>query len=91
MCETFELSKERDGEDLANDVFGSKSPYFTEMDAKQKKAMRNYCAGLFGILRNPFAHNHIEASLVELDTVISSVNYLLDFIREYQDPKVGGL
>ncbi|MDB9958358.1 TIGR02391 family protein [Oceanospirillaceae bacterium] len=83
ICETFGLENDKDGEALSNDLFGKKSEYFEGMNGKQKAAMRSYCAGLFGILRNPFAHNNIDASLVDTDVAISSVNYLLKTITEH--------
>lgn len=90
LCAKFGLDEAEDGPRLINQIFGSGSPHMTELDAAQKQAYRDFFAGLFGLLRNKFAHNDAEPTLSELDTVLSSINLCLyvvgDFRREEDKP-----
>lgn len=90
ICRQYELPNEVDGSQLVNDLFGSKSEYFPEMNAAEKQAHRDLFAGLFGLVRNRYAHNNYEASLTELDTVISGVNYCLTLINGFKKEPLRG-
>ncbi len=85
LCNKFGLDHALDGDPLINQVFGEQSPYLSDMPVKQKKAYRSYFSGLFGLMRNRYAHEHIEATLSELDMVISSINYCLKLIDDFHD------
>ncbi|MEW8252568.1 MAG: TIGR02391 family protein [Candidatus Thiodiazotropha sp.] len=85
ICTKYDFSNDMDGADLINKLFGSSSEYFSEMHPKEKQAHRDLFAGLFGLVRNRYAHNNVEASLTEMDTVISGINYCLRLIDEFRD------
>jgi hypothetical protein len=85
ICERYEFSIEIDGGDLVNKLFGKDSIYFVDMHQKEKQAYRDLFSGLFGLVRNRFAHNNVEATLTELDLVISSVNYCLHLINDFRE------
>jgi len=90
LCAKFGLDEAQDGVPLINQIFGANSQHMTHLDPGEKQAYRDLFAGLFGLLRNKFAHNNVEPTLSELDTVLSSINLCLsvigDFRREQEDP-----
>lgn len=84
LCNKFGLDEKRDGQDLVNEVFGARSNFFQNIDAGEKQAYRDFFAGLFGMLRNRFAHNDVEATLTDLDAVVSSVNLCLEIVGDFR-------
>ena len=90
LCDKFGLDHSLDGESLVNRIFGEQSPYLTDLPPKQKKAYRNYYSGLFGLMRNRYAHEHVDATLSELDMAISSINYGLKMIDDFRDIETDG-
>lgn len=84
LCAKFELDEAQDGVPLIGQIFGANSPHMTHLDAGQKQAYRDLFAGLFGLLRNKFAHNNVEPTLSELDTVLSSINHCLDVVGDFK-------
>ncbi len=85
ICDSYGFSHEIDGSDLVNKIFGKDSDFFEDMSPKEKQAYRDLFAGLFGLVRNRYAHNNFEASLTELDLVTSSVNYCLHLINDFRE------
>ncbi len=85
LCDKFGLDHSIDGQDLVNKIFGQNSEYFSEMLPKQKQAYRDIYAGLFGLMRNRYMHNNIEATLTELDMTISSINYCLRLVDDFHN------
>jgi hypothetical protein len=77
LCRKFNLDEKIDGEDLVNELFGSKSTRFPEMSPSEGAAYRNLFAGMFGLLRNRFAHNDAQPDLSDLHTAIANVNMCL--------------
>lgn len=84
LCAKFNLDEAHDGARLIGQVFGPNSPHMTQLDAGQKQAYRDLFAGLFGLLRNKFAHNNVEPTLSELDTILSSINLCLNVIGDFK-------
>ncbi len=85
LCQKFDIDSSIDGTDLINRIFGTNSTFFPDMPKKQKQAYRDLFAGLFGLSRNRYAHDNVEATLSELDMVISSINYCLKLIDDFHD------
>lgn len=94
LCERFGLDGKLDGVDLVNTVFGRNSPHLSDLDPALRQAYRDLFAGVFGVLRNRFAHGDEEADLVDLDAVITCVNLCLrisgDFRQTPSGRKKGG-
>ena len=85
ICDKYGLPRDMDGVDLINKLFGSNSEYFSYMHPREKQAHRDLFSGMFGLVRNRFAHNNVEASLTEMDTVISGINYCLRLMDDFRD------
>ena len=85
ICDKYGLPKDMDGIDLINKLFGKDSEHFNDMHPREKQAHRDLFAGMFGLVRNRFAHNNVEASLTEMDTVISGINYCLRLMDDFRD------
>jgi len=85
ICNKYDISREFDGVDLINQLFGKKSSHFNYMPQNEKQAHRDLFSGLFGLVRNRYAHQNVEASLTELDAVISGINYCLRLIDDFRE------
>lgn len=85
LCRKFGLDEKTDGEDLVNAIFGPKSPHLPELSVGEKVAYRNLFAGLFGLLRNHFAHNDAQPDLSDLDTGIANVNMCLRIVGDFRE------
>lgn len=85
LCRKFGLDEKTDGEDLVNAIFGPKSPHLPELSAGEKAAYRNLFAGMFGLLRNRFAHNDAQPDLSDLDTAIANVNMCLRIVGDFRE------
>ncbi len=85
ICYKYGLPKDMDGIDLINKLFGKDSEHFNDMHPREKQAHRDLFAGMFGLVRNRFAHNNVEATLTEMDTVISGINYCLRLMDDFRD------
>jgi hypothetical protein len=79
---TYNLPNARDGAKLANAIFGSDGAAAATLDASQRAAMRDFVAGLYGVYRNRYGHEDVEAPLHEAESVIGSVNWLLLWLSE---------
>lgn len=84
LCERFGLDGRLDGVDLVNTLFGRNAPHFPDLDPALRQAYRDLFAGVFGVLRNRFAHGDDEADLVDLDAVITSVNLCLRISGDFR-------
>ena len=82
LVRKFGLDATKDGPDLVNLVFGAKSIYLTTMDASEKQAYRDFFSGLFGLMRNRYAHNDIHPDLAETDAVVGSVNLGMKLLEQ---------
>jgi hypothetical protein len=89
LCAKFGLAEIEDGARLINQIFAANSPHLPDMEAGQKQAYRDLFAGLFGLLRNKFAHNDAEPTLSELDTVLSTINLCLSVVGDFRREEVG--
>jgi len=85
LCRKFELGEKTDGEELVNAIFGPKSPHLPALSAGEKAAYRNLFAGMFGLLRNRFAHNDAQPNLSDLDTAIANVNMCLRIVGDFRE------
>jgi hypothetical protein len=85
LCRKFDLDEKLDGDDLVNELFGSKSTRFPEMSPGERAAYRNLFAGMFGLLRNRFAHNDAQPDLSDLDTAIANVNMCLRIVGDFRE------
>lgn len=84
LCHKFGLDERTDGEDLVNAIFGAKSPHLSHLSAAEKTAYRNLFAGMFGLLRNRFAHNDMQPDLSDLDTALANVNMCLRIAGDFR-------
>lgn len=89
LCKKFSLSEQLDGPDLVNQLFGRGSSHLQEMEAGKRQALRDLFAGLFGLLRNEFAHNNLEASVSDLDAVVTNVNLCLRLVGDFRKIEIG--
>lgn len=80
LCKRFKVSRELDGPDLVNKIFGKNSDAIKNLSETERQAMRDLLAGLYGVFRNRFAHRDEEPSWVEADAVISMINHVLQEI-----------
>jgi Protein of unknown function (Hypoth_ymh) len=77
LCKRFRVSRELDGTDLVNTIFGKNSESIKSLSEPERHAMRDLLAGLYGVFRNRFAHRDEEPSWAEADAVISMINHVL--------------
>ena len=80
----FGLSDDLDGTALVNKVFGEQSELLPHLNSSDRQAYRNLFSGLFGVVRNKYAHNHIKAEVIEASAVVCSVNLCLKLIGDYR-------
>jgi hypothetical protein len=85
LCRKFTLDEKLDGEELVNAIFGSKSRHLPALSPGEKVAYRNLFAGMFGLLRNRFAHNDAQPDLSDLDTSIANVNMCLRIVGDFRE------
>jgi hypothetical protein len=85
LCRKFDLDDKIDGVDLVNEIFAPKSPHLPELSPGKKTAYRNLFAGMFGLLRNRFAHNDAQPDLSDLDTAIANVNMCLRIVGDFRE------
>lgn len=88
LCQKFNLDEKIDGVQLVNELFGKKSDHFPDMDDGERQTYRDLFAGIFGLLRNRFAHNNDSPDLVDLDAVITSVNLCLRIVGDFRDKPI---
>lgn len=72
----------RDGDRLANTIFGSGGVTAATLDPSERSAMRDLVAGLYGVYRNRYGHEDVEAPLHEAEAVIGSVNWVLLWLSQ---------
>lgn len=89
ICIKYQILTDEDGQKLINMIFGKNSNYVAELSSDEKQSYRDYFSGLFGLMRNRYAHNNIEATLTELDAVISSINLGLKLIGDFREKSKG--
>ena len=77
LCKRFRVSRDLDGLELVNNVFGKSSTAVKTLSDGERQAMRDLLAGLYGVFRNRFAHSNAEPSWAEADAIISMVNNVL--------------
>lgn len=85
LCKKYSLDTNLDGDKLVNEVFGKDSKYLEHINVDQKQIYRNLFSGLFGLIRNRYAHNNVEVSLIEMDLALSAVNYCLMVIDDLRE------
>ena len=84
LCRKFSLDESQDGAKLINTIFAQNSPHIPELNDGEKQAYRDYFAGLFGLLRNKYAHNDKEPTFTEIDSVLSGINLCLQIIGDFK-------
>lgn len=77
----YNLSGSLDGPALINEIFGSRSTRKTDIEEKDRQAIRDYLSGMYGVLRNKYAHDNPALDLTELEAALSSVNLALKLIE----------
>lgn len=77
LCKRFRVSRELDGPELVNKIFGKQSDVIKRLSEAERQSMRDLLAGLYGVFRNRFAHRDEEPSWTEADAVISMINHVL--------------
>lgn len=73
----FSLPKDKDGPELVNLVFGSKSAVPLPLDNAQRQAYRDLFSGLYAVHRNKYAHNDCNPDWIEVLGLISFLNLAL--------------
>jgi hypothetical protein len=84
LCRKFGIDEKTDGEDLVNAIFGQKTPHLSHLSPSEKAAYRNLFAGMFGLLRNRFAHNDTQPDLSDLDTALANINMCLRIVGDFR-------
>lgn len=84
LCCKFDLDEKIDGEELVNAIFAPKSPHLPHLSQGEKAAYRNLFAGMFGLVRNRFAHNDAQPDLSDLDIAIANVNMCLRIVGDFR-------
>ena len=64
----FGVSTEIDGIELVNYIFGNKG--VSTLPSKEKEAVRNLLAGMYGVFRNDFMHNLVNKKETEFATIL---------------------
>jgi Protein of unknown function (Hypoth_ymh) len=80
MRKKFDLPIGTDGAVMVNAVFGSASTHFSKLTNAERQARRDYLAGLYGVLRNKYAHSEPAIDQAELEAALSGVNMALKII-----------
>jgi hypothetical protein len=80
MRKKFNLAAGTDGAAMVNTVFGSASTHFASLTNPERQARRDYLSGLYGVLRNKYAHSEPAFDQAELEAVLSGVNMALKII-----------
>jgi hypothetical protein len=78
----FGIEEQLDGEDLVNKVFGKGGRIPIAIDDGRKQAFRNLIAGFYGVYRNRFAHNDIEPTAAQVDSIVELTNSILVEVEE---------
>lgn len=87
LCSKFGVDESIDGPALVNKIFGKDSTALPSLEAGEKQAYRDLLAGMFGLLRNRYAHNDSSPDLAELDAVIANVNLCLRIVGDFRVEK----
>lgn len=82
LCKRFRVSRDLDGSELANTIFGKNSNVIKALNESERQSMRDLLAGLYGAFRNRHAHRDEEPSWAETDAVISMINHVLQRISQ---------
>ena len=77
MVETFGVSEDIDGHQLADALFGSNGPMVNLLTERDRKGYLSLFKGLYTLYRNPVAHNDIQPNPEEVDAVLMLVNAAL--------------
>ena len=85
LCRKFDIDERTDGEELVNAIFAPKTPHLSHLTPGEKAAYRNLFAGMFGLLRNRFAHNDAQPDLSDLDTALANVNMCLRIVGDFRE------
>jgi hypothetical protein len=84
LCQKFSISEDVDGVHLVNEIFGAKSSHLPDLLPAERQTYRDLFAGLFGLLRNRFAHNNEHPDLADLDAAVANVNLCLRVIGDFR-------
>lgn len=77
LTSTYGLPTSIDGEDLVNKLYGSSGLTSDKLDPNLRAPVRNLIAGLYGVFRNKYAHNHMTADVADVEAVLSMINWVL--------------
>ncbi len=84
LCKRFRVSRELDGPDLVNKIFGKNSDVIKTLTEADRQSVRDLLAGLYGVFRNRFAHRDEEPSWAEADAIISMINHVLQAVSRFK-------
>jgi len=87
MKKKFGTKEKIDGSDLVNKIFGNKGLVVGYIEEDERQALRNLLDGAYGIFRNKYGHDDVEASWQETEAVISLINWSLIRIDSINYPK----
>jgi hypothetical protein len=79
----FGVDHDLDGADLVNRIFGASGLLSSRLESEERQAMRDLLAGLYGVFRNKYGHQDVEAPWHEADAILSMINFVLKRIEEY--------
>lgn len=83
LATRFGVDKTLDGADLVNRIFGTSGVLASKLDGGERQAMRDLLAGLYGVFRNKYGHQDIDAPWHEADAILSMINFILKRTEEY--------
>lgn len=78
----FGVTEEIDGDALVNHVFGKGGTIVVALDQSKKKSYRNLISGFYGVYRNKFAHNDVQPTLSEVNSIIEMANNIIIELEE---------
>ena len=84
MVVVFEVTDNIDGADLVNQLFGTKSEATPFLSAAERQAFRDLLSGMYGVFRNKYMHEDVDAPFYETDAILSMVNFALKRLDTYR-------
>ncbi|MBI2761909.1 MAG: hypothetical protein HYX51_10860 [Chloroflexi bacterium] len=75
-----------DGRDLVNLAFGKSGVLAGNMPEPDRESMRNLLDGLFGMFRNTYGHNDVDAEWHEAEAILAMLNWALRWLEKCPMP-----
>jgi hypothetical protein len=83
LVRSFGAPADTDGVEIVNAVFGNSGILKGRIDEREREAMRNLLAGLYGVFRNAYSHEEVEPDWHEVEAALSKVNWVLRRLESY--------